>query len=137
MTTCEICGCEEAGFHYPWCTHPDAPVMRHLLVPQPQEQQPGDAMTQQQRECRHEKFGATVKVNRLEDTGHFMCDVLVGCMDCGVPFSFVGPPMGGLMSGPSVSVDRTELRIPIEPGPTHPGASGEVRFEVPQRARES
>lgn len=95
------------------------------------------AMTQQQRECPHEKFTASVDVHRLVDIGRFQCDVRVKCAACDVEFSFMGPPLGLLMLGPSVSVDRTELRIPIEPGPTPMPSGGEMRFEVPQRVRES
>lgn len=95
-------------------------------------------MSESKTDCLHEVFGAHVEVNRLEDTGHVVADVRIHCTACGLPFSFVGPPLGMLMSGPAVSVDRTELRIPIEPGPTKPFASGEMRFEVPQaRRRES
>lgn len=94
-------------------------------------------MTEQQRNCPHESFRAAVDVHRLTDVGRFQCDVRVKCATCDVEFSFVGPPLGLLMLGPSVSVDRTELRIPIEPGPTMMPAGGEMRFEVPQRVSES
>lgn len=94
-------------------------------------------MSPRQRECQHEKFAASVDVHRLIDVGRFQCDVRVKCAECDVEFSFLGPPLGLLMLGPSVSVDRTELSIPIEPGPTPMPACGEMRFEVPQRVRES
>lgn len=94
-------------------------------------------MTSKQSACRHAEFGGHIAVIRLVDTGHFLCEVTVQCKECDVPFSFLGPPLGLLSGAPSVSVDRTKLCIPIEPGPTALPIGGEMRFEVPQRVKES
>jgi hypothetical protein len=87
-------------------------------------------MSAEQTACPHETFQADVAVNRLEDVGRFMADVRIHCSMCGLPFSFVGPPLGLLMNQPSVSVDRTELHIPIAPGRTAINASGRAVFEI-------
>ncbi len=65
--------------------------------------------------CSHEHFSAHVVVNRLEDIGAFAADVSIRCIDCGVPFEFVGIPGGISLERPTTSVDRTEARMPIVP----------------------
>lgn len=71
--------------------------------------------------CEHADFVAHVDVNRLtvEDDGPvvaFAADVRVECAACGVPMVFVGPmPTGVLHDQPTISVDGTELRIPLHP----------------------
>ena len=65
--------------------------------------------------CRHENFGASVEVNRLEDVGRFMADVRITCADCGVAMRFIGLPTGVDLNGASVSLDGTEGRFAIAP----------------------
>ena len=65
--------------------------------------------------CVHENFEANVTVNRLEDTGGFAADVTVTCIDCQVPFRFLGLPVGLDLVGATTSVDGTEARLAICP----------------------
>ena len=75
------------------------------------------------RKCEHQNFEADVQVNRIEDIGRFSADVRVKCMDCGVPFRFIGLPSGVDVNSPTVSIDATEGRFPIAP-------KGEVLSEL-------
>ncbi len=65
--------------------------------------------------CEHQSFECNCAVNRIEDTGRFNMDVTVKCVDCGVPFRFIGLPTGLDMNGAAVSVDGTEGRFAIAP----------------------
>ena len=65
--------------------------------------------------CLHESFKADVDVQRFEDTGLFMADVRVRCVQCDEPFRFIGVAAGVRFDRPSVSIDGTELHAPIEP----------------------
>lgn len=82
-------------------------------------------------DCAHEQFGAEVDVHRLEDSGKFIADVRVKCVQCDEPFRFVGLTAGISFDQPTVSIDETELHAPIEP-------EGEKRlqtralFQMPQ-----
>lgn len=86
-------------------------------------------------ECKHENFAARVAVNRMpsEDGGPictFMADVTVTCAACGLPFHFLGMPLGLDLAGAAVSVDRTEAHLAIAPGPAPIPKSGTMRFNV-------
>ena len=85
--------------------------------------------------CQHLKFGAHVDVHRLEDTGGFMADVRIKCVECDQPFSFLGLPAGLSFERPMVSLDGCELHVPLEPGAQPIGASGSLRFEMPVRSK--
>ncbi|TIR78836.1 MAG: hypothetical protein E5X15_10485 [Mesorhizobium sp.] len=65
--------------------------------------------------CKHMNFGASVAVNRLEDTGRFMADVTIRCADCNEPFQFIGLEPGLKMNGATVSIDGLEARLAISP----------------------
>lgn len=65
--------------------------------------------------CTHQQFKADVAVNRFEDTGGFMADVRIHCIDCGKAFRFMGLRAGVNFHSPTVSIDETELHAPIEP----------------------
>ncbi|RVD42861.1 hypothetical protein EN742_06495 [Mesorhizobium sp. M4A.F.Ca.ET.020.02.1.1] len=65
--------------------------------------------------CKHMNFAANVAVNRIEDTGRFMADVTVKCIDCGEPFQFIGLEPGLKMNGATVSIDGLEARMAILP----------------------
>lgn len=67
------------------------------------------------KECKHLDFNAKVIVNRLEDKGLFNADVEIWCKDCGLPFKFVGLPMGLNLFGATVDVGKTEARLAIKP----------------------
>jgi hypothetical protein len=67
-------------------------------------------------DCPHEGFSAIVAVNRLTDSGLFIADITIHCVQCEQPFRFIGGlPAGLRFDTPSVSIDETELHVPIEP----------------------
>lgn len=66
-------------------------------------------------DCPHEKFAAQVNVGRMLDSGKFMADITINCVDCGSPFRFVGLSAGVDFARPMVSIDDLELHAPIEP----------------------
>lgn len=77
------------------------------------------------RACPHENFHAHVDVNRLssEEGGPitaYSAEVRLRCMDCDEQFRFIGCPAGLLPDRPAVSVDESELRIPIRPASSDP-----------------
>lgn len=74
-------------------------------------------MDEKKDDCTHEKFQAIVAVNRLLDTQTFHADVTISCQDCQLPFRFLGALKGLNMVGITTSVDGTELRTAIAPGP--------------------
>ena len=63
--------------------------------------------------CPHMNLSAAVDVARLED--RFSADVRIQCIDCGVPFRFIGLPAGVDLNGAATSVDGTEARLAIAP----------------------
>ena len=65
--------------------------------------------------CKHEEFDAAVVVNRLEDSGRFMADVKIKCVQCGVPMVFLGLPRGFDMNSAATDLHGTELRAAIHP----------------------
>lgn len=71
--------------------------------------------------CVHMNFTANVTVNRLEDNGQFNADVTIKCAECGIPFRFLGLPMGMNLQGAAVSVDGLEARLAILPQARVPG----------------
>lgn len=73
--------------------------------------------------CKHENFAASVIVNRLEDSGAFVCDIRVKCSDCKTEFEFPDPPFGLSSHEVCVSMDGKELRVPCKP-------SGQKAFPV-------
>lgn len=66
-------------------------------------------------DCKHEDFGCECEVNRIEDTGRFTLDVRVKCIQCGLPFRFIGLPAGLDLNGAATSADATEGRFAIAP----------------------
>jgi hypothetical protein len=85
-------------------------------------------------DCKHENFGAQVNVHRLEDLGTFVVDVSVRCVDCDLPFSFVGLPLAISTSRACINIDATQVSLPIEPGPKSIPAFGMVPVEMPRRS---
>jgi hypothetical protein len=73
--------------------------------------------------CDHKNFLAAVDVCRLTaDTDSnnvvgFAVDVKINCAECGMPFEFIGLPVGisAMNSKPMISMDGKELRAPIKP----------------------
>lgn len=73
--------------------------------------------------CDHKTFESRVMVARLTEnddsdvvTG-FTADIHIRCRDCGMPFAFKGLGIGSSPDTPMTSIDRCELRAPIEPEP--------------------
>lgn len=66
--------------------------------------------------CEHTDFVATVTVNRLADSGRFTADIRIDCKECGLPFRFLGLPLGLDLDGAAMSVDALEARLAIAPG---------------------
>lgn len=67
------------------------------------------------KKCKHKDFEAKVSVNRIEDVGAFIADLVVSCKECELPFRFIGCGAGTSYEKPTVSVDGLELHAPIEP----------------------
>lgn len=69
--------------------------------------------------CPHLNFAAHVNVARLSEeeggaiTG-YAADIKIHCTSCKAPMRFVGIDFGHSSTEPRVSVDRTELRAPLE-----------------------
>jgi hypothetical protein len=68
--------------------------------------------------CYHNNFHTTSTITRIVDDGfvvsEFRLDIKVHCVECGLPFEFVGPPCGISDIEPTTSYDRKELRMPIK-----------------------
>lgn len=71
--------------------------------------------------CKHTRFYSHVIVNRVMESDNsdvlvgYAADIVVRCDECGLPFEFMGLPMGYSPRKPMVSLDKTELRAPIKP----------------------
>lgn len=78
-------------------------------------------------DCAHNQFKTVGRVARLTDgdggpvTGYAV-DFTVTCVECGTPFCFIGMDAGSSPRKPMVSVDATEVRMPIAPQGTTPSA---------------
>ena len=70
--------------------------------------------------CEHHTFGAEVDVNRLPQkeggpVKRYCADVRIKCVDCGLPFRFIGLPAGLDLNGAATSVNAEEARLAIAP----------------------
>lgn len=65
--------------------------------------------------CQHHNFDAKVRVARIEDTGRFMAEIRINCLDCGVPMQFMGLEPGFSFDGAHMSLDGLEANIGIHP----------------------
>jgi hypothetical protein len=65
--------------------------------------------------CEHKTFDAKVAVARIEDIGRFVAEVTIRCVDCGVPFQFMGMQPGFNYHGPTVRLDGLQADLPICP----------------------
>jgi len=71
--------------------------------------------------CEHKNFEADVKVARLQESETstvivgYSADLKIKCRDCHMKFEFIGVEAGSSPFHPMVSVDSTEMRIPIKP----------------------
>jgi hypothetical protein len=71
-------------------------------------------------DCEHQAFGARVEVSRLSDyddgpVTHYSADIRIQCVECSLPFEFIGLPAGLSPSVPTTSFCGDELRAPIKP----------------------
>jgi hypothetical protein len=81
------------------------------------------------KDCRHEQFTSFVAVHRLEDTGRFIAELRIWCVDCREAFRFQGLQPGVLHERPSCSMDALEARLPVEPE-IEKQLFGGARFEM-------
>ena len=77
-------------------------------------------MQENKEECKHFHFNANVNVFRLTETeggevANYSCDVDIKCVQCGIPFEFIGVPCGDSKKQPMSNIDFTKLRAPIRP----------------------
>lgn len=73
------------------------------------------AKTKEPQDCGHALFASRVDVTRLLDSGKFIAEVMVACVECHEKFRFLGPEAGLNWRCPTVSIDGTTLHAPIEP----------------------
>lgn len=75
--------------------------------------------------CDHTNFAGLIDANRVVDAAGrligFQLSLGITCADCQQKFVFIGVPVGLSTDSPTVSVDGTELRIPIAPSFTWTG----------------
>lgn len=123
----EICGHQAAAPSArgpggrPWTVYGITPAGRAKLAAMPQVQLAA---------CQHKDFNASVRVNRLEDTGQFIADLGIACRHCGQPFEFVGMAPGLSFSGPAVSIDGTEAHLPLSPKGARPNPFQQMQHGV-------
>lgn len=70
--------------------------------------------------CSHLHFNAYVEVARLErheggEVRDYLAGIRITCADCGRRFRFVDQRFGLSLNEPAASMDRLELRVPVEP----------------------
>lgn len=70
--------------------------------------------------CEHLNFKASVSVGRLTEADEktvkgYTADISILCVDCGLPFRFLGSRFGASPHEPCLSADALELRAPLEP----------------------
>lgn len=70
--------------------------------------------------CKHLNFDADVRIARMEDTGRFVAEIRIKCLDCGVPMQFMGLEPGFNFDGATVSLDGLEANIGIHPQGVRP-----------------
>lgn len=84
--------------------------------------------------CQHVNFHADVDVNRIEGKDKaisgFTADIRVKCNDCGLPFEWVGIPVGSSPLRPMASVDFLELRAPLVPRGELLAPSTQLGFDI-------
>lgn len=65
--------------------------------------------------CEHQNFATDVQIARMENTGRFVAEIRIKCVDCGVPMQFMGLEPGFNFDGATVSLDGLEMNIGIHP----------------------
>ena len=84
--------------------------------------------------CDHQAFGAHVEVSRLSATDDgqvtgYSADIRISCVECGLPFEFIGLPAGLSLACAMTSLAGDELRAPIRP--MDPAVAALLRSEPP------
>lgn len=87
--------------------------------------------------CEHKDFTAHVGVNRFEDMTPmgFNAEVRIECSECGERFRFVGLQPGLSWREPRVSINATDVYLPIEPEGEPRVLGGPVVFEMPKKLK--
>lgn len=71
------------------------------------------------KECEHMNFESNVSVGRITDdkgiVRNYVADIHIKCVDCQIPFQFIGMPLGVSYDKPMMEVDGLEARLPIAP----------------------
>lgn len=80
--------------------------------------------------CQHMNFNAIVDVIRLEDTGQFMAEIHVECVECKRAFQFLGLEPGIDLQGARVSVDGLEARLAICPQGEKPSPLDRISVQI-------
>jgi hypothetical protein len=70
--------------------------------------------------CQHQNFECHASAGRLsrKEGGpitHYCADIVIKCAECGEKFDFIGLSLGMSAYRPTVSMDGTELRVPLMP----------------------
>ena len=86
-------------------------------------------------DCKHENFTARVNVGRLlhdgrEDPSAFVAEIKINCVECGLPFEFLGVPMGYQPGATRVSPDGLELRAALKPQGQNLDQTGMPGFDI-------
>jgi hypothetical protein len=71
-------------------------------------------------QCQHEVYKVLGQVCEIvDDESHdvyaYRLEVSVHCVQCGMPFTFLGLPEGYNISEPMSNIDHTTARLPIKP----------------------
>lgn len=72
-------------------------------------------------DCKHENFQCKADVQRLIDENKpdqvnaFIVELKIHCIDCGLPFEWIGFTAGYRGDAPRVDIAAQELRAPIKP----------------------
>lgn len=85
-------------------------------------------------DCPHPSFMSTVNVNRITDgeggpVTAYYAEMHINCTVCGVSFLFRCPDMGMLSDRPTISIDATEIRLPVAPA-NNPDMKVEYGFVI-------
>lgn len=80
--------------------------------------------------CEHHNFHADVDVHRLEDTKQFMAAIRIRCVDCDLPFEFLGLEPGLDLQGARVSIDGQEANIAITPKGVKPNPLQRMSYGI-------
>jgi len=87
--------------------------------------------------CKHEAFDSKVAVTRMEDTGQFLAEITIECLQCHRPFQFLGLTPGLDLRGAAMDLDGLEARLAIVPqgeelSPLDEGLVRGFRLKLPE-----